>query len=171
MLTTRADRFTSAYREYGSRVLGYLRAHGVDDPEAVTQEVFLSLYARIDDVTGGEAGVRALVFTIAHARLVDHFRAIARRPILSPYVVEDDRRISESAEQRVMSASSDDTAVAMLDGLADDQREVIALRVIVGLSLAETGEVMGRSEGAIKQLQRRGLEHLRHRISVRNDHE
>ena len=166
----RAERFTAAYRRYGSRVLGYLRARGVDDPESVTQEVFLALYGRIDDIAGGDDGVRALLFAIAHARMVDQFRADARRPVVTMYVAEADPRLIESAEEVVVTAAGDHAALALLGELADEHREVVALRIIAGMTLAETAEVMGRSEGAVKQLQRRALEKLRDRISVRNSH-
>lgn len=169
-VSTPTDRFTAAYREHGSRVLGYLRARGADDPESLTQEVFLAFYARIDEVTGGEAGVRTFLFSMAHARLVDHFRAVARRPALSPYDPDEDLRTTDSAEQHVVAAAGDEAALTMVARLPDDQREVIALRVIVGLSLAETAHVMGRSDGAVKQLQRRALERLRQLISERHDH-
>jgi len=142
----------------------------VDDPESVTQDVFLALYARIDSVSGGEDGLRALLFSIAHARLVDHFRAIARQPPTRPYEPEIDERTTESAEDRVVRAAGDHDIWDLLAQLGEEYREVIALRVIAGLSLSETAEVMGRSDGAIKQLQRRALERLRARMTVRNDH-
>jgi RNA polymerase sigma factor (sigma-70 family) len=167
----RTDRFTAVYREYAPRVLGYLRVRGVDDPEAATQEVFLAMYARIDAVEGGEAGIRALLFSMAHARLVDHFRDVARRPGVVPYEQDVDVRTSESAEDRVLGAAEERAALEMLRELPAEYGEVIALRVIVGLSLSETAGVMGRSDGAIKQLQRRALERLRERMTMRTDHE
>ena len=39
--------FTAAYREYSGPVRGYLRARGIDDPDAVTHDVFLALYTRL----------------------------------------------------------------------------------------------------------------------------
>ncbi len=44
--------------------------------------------------------------------------------------------------------------------LTDSQRDVLALRMIAGLTLAETAEMIGKNVGAVKQLQRRGLEAL-----------
>jgi RNA polymerase sigma factor (sigma-70 family) len=167
-VTTPSDAFTSAYRDYAPRVLGYLRMRGVDDPESVTQDVFLALYARIQTVKGGDAGVRSLVFSIAHARFVDHLRAVSRRPAARPYEPERDPRTSESAEDQVITSAGEREAWDRLQELGDEQREVIALRVVAGLTLAETALVMGRSDGAIKQLQRRALENLRARMTVRN---
>ncbi len=52
------------------------------------------------------------------------------------------------------------------DVLTDGQRDVLALRMIAGLTLAETAELMGKKVGAVKQLQRRGLETLQAEIDL-----
>jgi len=157
---TSTDRFTAAYRELSPRVLGYLRSHGVDDPEAATNDVFLALHAVFDSVNGGGDGVRTLTFSIAHARMVDFHRAQARRPKPVPFDVDDDPRRAASAEESAIDRIGGG-ALALLGQVADDQRQAVSLRVIAGLSLEETAQVMDRSVGAIKQLQRRGLESLR----------
>jgi len=157
---TSTDRFTAAYRELSPRVLGYLRSHGVDDPEAATNDVFLGLHAVFDSVAGGGDGVRTLTFSIAHARLVDFHRAQARHPRQVPFEADDDPRRTASAEESAIDRVGG-TAMTLLQCLGDDQRQVVSLRVIAGLSLEETAQVMDRSVGSIKQLQRRGLEALR----------
>ncbi len=48
----------------------------------------------------------------------------------------------------------------MLRGLSDEQRDCLILRFLQGLSIAETAEVLGRSEGAVKQLQLRAVRNL-----------
>ena len=66
-------------------VLGYLRANGAPDPEAVLSEVFLQVARDITTFDGEERGFRSWVFTIAHHRLIDARRHSARRPVdLSP---------------------------------------------------------------------------------------
>lgn len=157
---TPAERFTAAYQQLSPRVLGYLRAHGVDDPEAVTNEVFLSLHQNFDRITGDD-GVRTLTFSIAHARIVDHHRSRAIRPVAAEYDPETDLRHSPSAEDIAVEHLGGHGVLALLETLGEQQREAVSLRVIAGLSLDETAEVMGKSIGAIKQLQRRALESLR----------
>jgi RNA polymerase sigma-70 factor (ECF subfamily) len=154
------DRFSAAYRDLSPRVLGYLRSHGVDDPEAATDDVFLALHRRFASIEGGDDGLRTLTFSIAHARLVDFHRAQARRPRHVPFDADDDPRRSASAEDAAIDLVGGG-ATALLSSLGGDQRQVISLRVIAGLSLEETAQVMDRSVGSIKQLQRRGLESLR----------
>lgn len=154
-------RFTDAYHQLSPRVLGYLRSHGADDPEAVTHEVFLALYQNFDRITGGDDGVRTMTFSIAHARLVDQYRGRAIRPTAVPFEPEQDARRSPSAEDAVMDRLGGTGALTMLGGLSEDQRQAVTLRVIADLSLTETAQVMNKSVGAVKQLQRRGLESLR----------
>lgn len=159
------ERFSAAYRELSPRVLGYLRTHGVDDPEAVTNEVFLGLYRSFDQITGGDDAVRTLTFSIAHARLIDHYRARARQPLLVQFDADSDPRHAPSAEEAAGETFGDRTVHELLHTLADDQREAISLRLVAGLSLEETAHVMSKSVGAIKQLQRRGLLSLRGSMS------
>ena len=58
-------------------------------------------------------------------------------------------------------AESTENVRALLGTLQPDQQEVIALRVVADLSLETTAEIMGKTPGAIKQLQRRALCRLR----------
>ena len=166
-----AERFSAAYRELSPRVLGYLRLHGVDDPESITQDVFLALYPRLPAVIGGEDGVRTLTFSIAHARVVDHHRARTRAPALVPFDPDADPRHVPSAEDVHGAAVDEQNTLALLHRLGDDQREALTLRVVADLSLDETAQVMGRSIGAVKQLQRRALEALRTIVSAEAAHE
>ncbi|OFI37009.1 RNA polymerase subunit sigma-70 [Arthrobacter sp. SW1] len=159
--------FTAAYNSYSGQVLGYLRARGVHDPEAVMQDVFLALYPKIPTLEGGLAGAKSLLFTIAHARLVDHYRKREREPALSSFEPETDIRREPSAEAQALGHGGI-AATELLEGLRDDYREVLALRVVADLSLEETAAVMGRTQGAVKQLQRRALHALRECASGRN---
>jgi RNA polymerase sigma-70 factor (ECF subfamily) len=151
--------FTRAYRELSPAVVGYLRARGVDDPEAVSQDVFLALYPRLGALHGGAEGLRTLVFSIAHARVVDHHRSRTRNPLAVEYDPDQDGRTSPSAEEHALGGGSG--IVSLLTTLNPEHREVLALRIVADLSLEITAEIMGRTPGAIKQLQRRALLALR----------
>lgn len=145
------------YDALAGQVCGYLRARGVADPEDVTSEVFLDVLPRLPQLTGGASGLRKLVFSIAHARLVDDHRARARRPTLVMYDARSDTRSVESAEATAETSLGTDHVERVLDLLPDDQREVLLLRVVADLSLEQVADIIGRSVGAVKQLQRRGL--------------
>lgn len=163
--TDPAELFGAAYRSFAGPVQGYLRARGVDDPEAVTQDVFLAFYPKIGALTGGLQGAKSLLFSIAHARMVDYYRRLERRPQLNPYDPEQDARTTPSAEHAVELQGS---AAAMLDGLSEEHQEVLALRVVADLSIEQVADIMGKSTGAVKQLQRRALHNLKAQTLQRN---
>ncbi|MGN6446610.1 RNA polymerase sigma factor [Amnibacterium sp.] len=154
-----ASVFTEAYRTLAPLVRGYLQARGVEDVDAATQDVFVSLLPRLEAFEGTEAGLRSLVFTIAHARAVDHHRTRGRRPLIIAYDPDEDNRTTPSAEEHALEEQSG--VLALLPRLHPEHREVLALRIVADLSQEATAEIMGRSVGAIKQLQRRALLALR----------
>jgi RNA polymerase sigma-70 factor (ECF subfamily) len=82
-----------------------------------------------------------------------------------------DPRVVASAEDTHAALAADESALALLHRLGDDQRQALTLRVVAELSLDETAEVMGRSIGAVKQLQRRALEALRAIVTAEAAHE
>ncbi|WP_245828058.1 RNA polymerase sigma factor [Sinomonas mesophila] len=162
---TQHELFTLVYRALAPAVLGYFKGRGVDDPEALAQDVFLSVLPRLDGVTGGIAGLRTFVFSVAHARAVDYYRRTERRPRTVDYdPEEDDRRVS-SAEHEALVAAGQTDAELLIGRLRGDQREVIMLRIVAELSIEEVADVLGKSPGAVKQLQRRALKALRDHVS------
>lgn len=149
------------YDDLAPRVHGYLLARGARDPEDLTSEVFLTVFARLSTVTGGRSGLRSLTFSVAHARLVDDLRRRTRTPALAGYEPARDSRTHPSSEDEAFVALGYAGAVALLSRLPEAQREVVALRHLADLSIEQVAEVLGRTPGAVKQLQRRGLLALR----------
>ncbi len=159
--------FSIVYRTYASQVLGYLTARGVDDPEAVMQEVFLAVLPRLQAVTGGVAGLRTFVFSVAHARMVDDHRRQRRTPVELPFEPDLDGREESSAEDEVLQRISPQEVADLLNELPDEQREVLSLRLVAGLTVDQVAAVMEKSAGAVKQLQRRALIRLREQSAVK----
>ncbi len=77
------------------------------------------------------------------------------------YEPELDPRLADSAESVVMGGVATEQVSELLEELGEEQRAVIMLRVLAGLSLEETANVLGKSVGSVKQLQRRGLLRLK----------
>ena len=161
--------FTRLYESLAPRVAGYLRASGVADAEDLTSEVFLAVFRGIGTFSGGEAQFRSWVFTIAHHRIVDHRRARARRPWVGPLDeggdAEPTQPGAESAEAGALATLGTERVQRLLDGLAPDQRDVLALRVVADLTVEQIAEALGKSTGAVKALQRRALVALRRRLA------
>lgn len=161
--TGQAWALRTVYEELAPRVHGYLRSRGASEPEDLTSEVFLAVFPRLATVTGGAAGLRTLVFSVAHARLVDDRRQQGRRGPSALYDPEKDARRAACAETEALRRIDTQEIQALLESLPDDQRDVLLMRIVGDLTVEQVAEVIGRSAGAVKQLQRRGLLALRDR--------
>jgi RNA polymerase sigma-70 factor (ECF subfamily) len=153
------------YDELSPAVFGYLRARGAREPEDLTSDVFLAVFPRLATVTGGASGLRTLLFSVAHARLVDDLRRRSRREETVPFEAATDHRTAASAEDEALAAQSVEEVRRLIGQLPADQRDVLLMRLVGDLTVEQVAEVMGRTGGAIKQLQRRGLQTLRERLS------
>ena len=159
------------YDELAPAVRGYARSKGARDPDDLVGEVFAAAAGRIGDFDGDERRLRAWVFTIAHHRLAAEHRRRSRRGDDAALATDLLDRVAwpddpiDSVEGRIDAEG----ALALLGSLTDDQREVLALRVVADLSLAETAEVTGRPIGAVKALQHRALGRL-HRVLAADPH-
>jgi RNA polymerase sigma factor (sigma-70 family) len=149
--------WVAIYRELAGPVTTYLAAHGASEPEDLASEAFLQVARDIGSFEGTEAGFRSWVFVIAHRRLLDSWRATGRRPqplALPEALVEpqggntEDEAVERLATTELLSA---------IERLTDDQRAVLALRIVGDFSLAEVAGMLGRRVGAIKALQHRAL--------------
>jgi RNA polymerase sigma-70 factor (ECF subfamily) len=154
------------YRDLSPSVLRYLQAQRAKEPEDLLGEVFVCVVRSLPTFEGGEADFRAWVFKCARNCLVDSWRRDGRRPV--EYVSEElltGIGQAESAEAEVVRRVAYERVRVTLGRLSDRQRDVIFLRVIVGLSIEEVACVLGRSCGSVKSLQSRGLARLRREMS------
>jgi len=149
------------YEELAPRVHAYLRARGASEPEDLTSEVFVTVFPRLPSVTGGAPGLRTFTFSVAHARLVDDLRRRSRREPAASYDPDTDPRTSASAEDEGLDRVQTDQVRRLLDALVPDQRDVLTLRLLADLTVEQVADTLGKSTGAVKQLQRRGLIALR----------
>jgi RNA polymerase sigma-70 factor (ECF subfamily) len=145
------------YRDLAPAVLGYLRARRAHEPDDLTGEVFLQVVRDLPRFEGGEREFRAWVFVIAHHRLLDEMRSRNRRPVDlqpdGPATASD----ADGVETQVLDATATDRVRGIIEGLAPDQRDVLLLRVLGDLTVEEVAIAVGKSPGAVKALQRRGL--------------
>lgn len=153
--------FDALVRHLHGRLLGFCRARGADDPEALADDVLVAMCRSIDSFDGNLAELRAWVFTIARNRLVDERRRAGRRIDSRPTEPSDLTDLA-GAEDVDLEAFDERARIdALLSGLTDEQREVVVLRIVVGLSVEEVAAVVGRRPGAVRALQHRALRQLR----------
>ena len=158
--------FEVLYRDLAPSVTGYLRLHGAAEPDDLASETFIGVFTGLSGFSGDEAALRGWVFTIAHRRLVDDWRRRSRRPQLA----DDPGDLAEfcggDVEDDALSGLGTETVHRMCAGLPDDQRSVLLLRILADLTIEQVAQAMGRSVGATKALQRRGLRALRSRLET-----
>jgi RNA polymerase sigma factor (sigma-70 family) len=156
--------WSEIYRWIAPQLGGYFRVRGVGDPHDLVGEVFLQIARNLGTFEGDVEGFRSWVFMIAHNRLSNERRRMGRRPLtLMSDVGPVDASLAHSAEDEAL-AGLDDVIHPLLQDLTADQRSVVALRIISGFSVEETAQIMQKSVGSVKQLQRRALESLRRQV-------
>jgi RNA polymerase sigma-70 factor (ECF subfamily) len=160
--------WTSLYRELAPQVRGYLRARGAMEPDDLLAEVFLQVVRDLGSFSGGRKEFCAWVFTIAHHRLLDDVRRARRRPSEpAPEEVLEDHLPPMDAEEEALRSLATDRVQALVARLSMDQRTVLLLRIVGDLSIEQVARVSGKTPGAVKALQRRGLAAVKRLISDR----
>lgn len=161
--------FTRLYEELAPVVTGYLRLQGGAEPDDLASETFLGVFRNLSSFSGNEEQFRSWVFTIAHRRLIDERRRQTRRPATVPFETGvHERPTVHDVESRVIAHIGLENAADLLDELTQDQRDVLLLRIVADLTVAETAQALDKTEGSVKQLQRRGLLAL-HRLLDREE--
>jgi RNA polymerase sigma factor (sigma-70 family) len=156
--------FEVLYRDLAPVVTGYLRMHGAAEPDDLASETFLGVFTGLTGFSGDEDALRSWVFTIAHRRLVDDWRRRSRRPQVTDDAGDLTLLPGGDAEDDALLRVGTEDVHRMCAGLPDDQRSVLLLRILADLTVEQVAGVMGRSVGATKALQRRGLRTLRERL-------
>jgi RNA polymerase sigma-70 factor, ECF subfamily len=147
------------YIRYSDNVYGYVRSIVRDekDAEDLTQQVFMKLMLVIGKYTDCGVPFSGWLLRLSRNVALDHLRR--HRPIPTEDVLAiDDKRSADGGAER----SGD--FYAALDTLPDEQRNVMIMRHIVGLSPPEIAEQMGRSESSIHGLHHRGRRALKQEL-------
>jgi RNA polymerase sigma-70 factor (ECF subfamily) len=151
--------FVMLFREIEPRLLRYLRTLCGADAEDIAAETWVHVTRGMTRFSGDANGFRGWVFTIAHARMVDMWRASNRRPETITNTFPD--RASEiDVALEVVEAISTDSALALLRDLPQGQAQVLLLRVVAGLDVPTTAAVLGRTSNSVRVLAHRGLRTL-----------
>ena len=159
--------FERLYLAFAPSVAGYLRLQGIEDPDGLTNEVFLSVFGRLREFAGDEDGFRSWLFTIAYRRVVDDRRRRSRRPVGADGVAPEQAgadRPGGDAEAEALHHLGTGWVCELAAGLSPDQRDVLLLRMVVGMTVEEVAETLGKAPTAVKALQRRAVGALRRRF-------
>ena len=157
--------FATLYRRYLDPVYGYslylLGDH--HDSEDATERTFLAAQGAIDRYRDEGSTFRSWLFRIAHKQLANALRARSRQRAASLDAVPEPAASDDPAQ---LASLADDARRlrAGVASLSEDRRQVVILRFVDGLTAREIGDVLGRSEGAVRVLQHRALRELAARL-------
>jgi RNA polymerase sigma-70 factor, ECF subfamily len=158
--------WTIIYRELSPQVARYLRAHSAPEPDDVLGDVFVQVVKGLPSFEGDLDEFRAWVLTIARNRLIDGWRRDSRRPVdPASDELHNGSWLGGDSEDEAMRNLGDANVRAIVERLSPDQRDVLFLRVLVGLPVQEVATVVGKTTGAVKSLQSRAIASIRRGIS------
>jgi RNA polymerase sigma-70 factor (ECF subfamily) len=150
------------YARYADNIYGYVKSIVLDPHEAedVTQQVFAKLIHVIGKYEERDVPFFAWVLRVARNLAVDHLRRQRLIPV-EEVRTTDMRAVDFAGGQRIT-----DLREALAE-LPKDQREILVLRHLAGLSPTEIATRTGRSEGSVHGLHHRGRRALRAELTIR----
>jgi RNA polymerase sigma-70 factor (ECF subfamily) len=154
------DAIRFLYLRYADNVYGYVCSIVRDEHEAedVTQQIFAKLLTALQRYEPRSVPFSAWILRIAHNAAIDHMRsrrAVPCEEVRSPELEDVD--LSRERSRDLQTA---------LDKLPPEQRDVIVMRFVLGLSPREIADRIGRSEDAVHGLQHRGRITLRRELTA-----
>ena len=157
-----SDAFGLLYDHYQSSVYRFLfyRTRSVQVAEDLTSETFFRALRSMNNFRWQGKDFGAWLMTIARNLATDHFKAGRTRLELTTEDMSDHDDATEGPEATVLAGLTNEILLGALKSLPDEQRDCLIMRFLQGMSIAETAAVLGRSDGAIKQLQLRGVRNL-----------
>ena len=159
-----AEAFGELYDRYVDVVYRYVhyRVSSTALAEDLTSETFLRALRRISSYTWQGRDFGAWLVTIARNLIADHYKSGRyRMEVATSDLVEAGAdRSEEGPEGEVLAGLTNAALLDAVKQLNSEQQECIALRFLQGMSVAETAQIMGKNEGAIKALQYRAVKSL-----------
>ncbi|WP_166389440.1 sigma-70 family RNA polymerase sigma factor [Nocardioides ochotonae] len=157
-----ADAFGLLYDHYHLAVFRFLyyRTRSSTLAEDLTSETFFRALRSMKGFRWQGKDFGAWLMTIARNLATDHFKASRTRLELTTEDMGTHDDVTEGPESAVLASLTNEMLLSALTRLPDEQRDCLVMRFLQGMSIAETAAVLGRSDGAVKQLQLRGVRNL-----------
>ena len=163
-LKQKQNKLAGLFEEYYDRIARYANARIGDQREAedIASEVFVKALKSLDTFEERGLPMGAWLFKIAHNLVVDYHRRRSQRQTVDLEKVEI-QADSNPAMEAEMTLEMERIRQAMTN-LTEEQREILRLRFYGGLSSAEVGAMMGKSDGAVREAQSAALKKLRMKL-------
>lgn len=160
------DAFAALYRANVQAIFRYI-VHRVGDAalaEDFTADVFVRALKSLTTYQDQGKPWVAWLYRIAHARVVDHYRRVGRRPAEDDLDDSPDVAVQPDMDHSLLRRQAAQMLRQAITGLTDEQQQVVVLRFVEGCSLEDTAQIMGKNANAIKALQHRALRSLAGRL-------
>ena len=156
------EAFGMLYDHYQGSVYRFLyyRVGSAPLAEDLTSETFFRALRSMSSFRWQGKDFGAWLMTIARNLATDHFKAGRTRLELTTDDMGQHDDATEGPESAVLASLANEALLTALTELPDEQRDCLIMRFLQGMSIAETAAVLGRSDGAVKQLQLRGVRNL-----------
>ncbi len=160
------DAFAQIYRANVQAVFRYVsyRTSNVQLAEDLTSEIFTRALEGLPKYQDRGKPFVAWLYTIAHARIADHYRKTNRRPDESD-VEKHQIAVTPDMDENLVRRHAARTLREAIGLLTEDQQQVIILRFIEGERIETVATIMGKKPNAIKALQHRALRSLAKHLS------
>lgn len=161
--------YDGIYLLYADRVFRYIlvRVGDVDTAEEITSQLFVHLIERLNKYRIAPADNVAIfsawLYRMTYNKMVDAIRRTRRSPQM-PIDVIQDMPTGQVVSDDVIQKIEHEQLLGTLLQLNEAQRDVILLRFIEGYNIAETAQIIQKTEGAVKALQHRAIGNLRRHI-------
>ena len=164
------EAFGQLYEIYVDRIYNYVyyRTGNVADAEDLTAKIFVRAMKHIPRYQDKGVPFSAWLYRIAHNLVANWHRDHSRRQIVALDDITHWHVGDESPEFATQLMEDKESLLAAIRRLPSDRQELLILKFVERLSNAEIGDIMGRSEGAIKSLYHRTLLSLREDLFERN---
>ena len=163
------EAFALIWREYQPGLLRYLRVKAAPAAEDLAADTWFRIVKALPTFEGDENGFKAWLFTAARNRVIDWYRSGDLRPLSIDVTNLAIMPASNNVESEADEHSATARSLALIARLPHDQGEAVMLRIVAGLSVPVTAEIMGRSSGSIRVLCHRGLRRLEEMLSGSSD--
>jgi RNA polymerase sigma-70 factor (ECF subfamily) len=160
------DAFGELYEHYTERIFNYVyyRTGNVHDAEDLTARVFQRAMNHIHNYTDRGVPFSAWLYRIAHNLVANWHRDRSRKQ----EIPIDDLPVlparGDHPETTLVRTEEQDALLRLIRRLPPERQNLLILKFVEDLSNAEIGQIMGRSEGAVKSLYHRTLLALRDEI-------
>lgn len=161
------DAFGELYDQYATRIYNYIyyRTGSTQDAEDLTSRVFFRAMRHITNYRDRGVPFSAWLYRIAHNLVANWHRDSSRRQEVE---LEDGYRANkgeEHPETALMESEEQSALLTLIRRLPEERQQLLILKFVEHMSNAEIGQIMDRTEGAIKSLYHRTLLSLREEIT------